>query len=79
MRAIAGTAALLLVLAGCATRHGAGSSTVSRTGLAEHQRDSILGRSSLPGASTVGRALSATDEEARHAAGLNAAVDSLPH
>jgi len=46
--------------------------------LTEAQRDSVLGRSDLPGASAVGRAMQASDKEAHHAADLNAAVDSLP-
>jgi hypothetical protein len=62
-----------LALGGCAK-----SQDSTRT-LTERQRDSVLSRSSLPGASTVGRAQGASDGAARRAASMNAQVDSLPH
>jgi hypothetical protein len=42
--------------------------------LTERERDSILARSSLPGAAVVGRAMAVSDRSARRAA----AMDSLP-
>jgi hypothetical protein len=49
------------------------SSSESRPKLTEHQRDSVLSKSSLPGAGAVGGAMKAADKEAAHAA----QVDSL--
>ena len=46
--------------------------------LTEAQRDSVLGQSDVPGASAVGRAQGVSGIEAKHAAGVNAMVDSLP-
>jgi hypothetical protein len=45
--------------------------------LTDRQRDSILARSSLPGAQVVGRALDVSDKSADRAAAENAAADSL--
>jgi len=42
--------------------------------LTERERDSILARSSLPGAAVVGRAIAVSDRSARRAASM----DSLP-
>jgi hypothetical protein len=63
----------LLVAAGCAPKKTAG-----RTPLTEHQRDSVLAKEPIPGATGVGRALETSDAEARRAARMNAQVDSLP-
>jgi hypothetical protein len=60
----------LLALAGCG-RHATETKPASR--LTEAQRDTALARSSLPGASTVGRALDVSGQGAGHAA----QVDSL--
>ena len=60
----------LLSITGCA-RHASQSEPASR--LTEAQRDTALARSSLPGASTVGRALDVSGQGAGHAA----QVDSL--
>lgn len=49
-----------LVLAACGGRSGA-SGAAARDTLSERQRDSILARSRIPGASGVGRALQAAD------------------
>jgi hypothetical protein len=49
-----------LVLAACGGRSGA-SGAAARDTLTERQRDSILARSRIPGASGVGRALQAAD------------------
>lgn len=67
--------AMLLVCccAGCAPR----SEPAAGAPLTERQRDSILARSPLPGASVVGRALDVSDKSADRAAGQNAAADSL--
>ncbi len=70
-----GVLAMVLALGACAKAHD----TTAHRELTEQQRDSVLGRSSLPGASTVGRAMSASDGEERRAADMNAQVDSLPH
>ncbi len=65
--------AALILAAGCS---GAKSETARQ--ITERERDSVLSRSSLPGAGVVGRAMDAGDREAARAAGLNAQVDSLP-
>lgn len=68
---IAAWAVLSLVLvAGCGPARHAPAST-----LTEHQRDSVLARSAIPGASAVGHAFDAAATEAGHAA----QVDSLGH
>ena len=46
--------------------------------LTEAQRDSVLGRSGVPGAAGVGRAQGASGIEAEHSTSVNAMVDSLP-
>ncbi len=51
---------LCLLLAGCGGRSGS-SGAAARDTLTERQRDSILAKSSIPGASGVGRALQAAD------------------
>ena len=59
MRNMTRTLILCLVLAGCG---GAGKSgNTARDTLTERQRDSILARSRIPGASGVGAALRAAD------------------
>lgn len=50
----------------------------SRTPLTERQRDSIIARSSLPGAAVVGRALDVSDRATERAEGM-ADADSLFH
>ena len=66
--------AIVLVLAvacacacGACSRHAAAPAST----LTESQRDSVLGRSSLPGASAIGRAQQAAGLEAGHAAGVD--------
>lgn len=54
-----------LALAGCA---GHSSTPKPASTLTEAQRDSAIARSSLPGAATVGRALTLSGTEMRHAA-----------
>ena len=66
---------LILLLAGCAARN---EPATTKT-LTERQRDSLIGRSVLPGAAVVQRSMSVSDVEARRAAAMNAAVDSMPH
>lgn len=73
MRRILAVGVLLMSCAvGCAPR----SNQASRPPLTERQRDSVLARSSLPGASVVGRAMAVSDRAADRAAGADAA-DSL--
>jgi hypothetical protein len=55
---------LALALMGC------GRST-TKASLSERQRDSVISRSSLPGASTVGRALEQSDAASQRAANLD--------
>jgi len=68
--------ALVVILvsftAGCAPR----SKPSARAPLTERQRDSVLARSSLPGAPVVGRALEVSDRAGDRAAEM-AAADSL--
>jgi len=69
-------AALVMVVivcgAGCAPR----SAPAARAPLTERQRDSVLARSVLPGATVVGRALEVSDRATDRKAEL-AASDSL--
>ncbi|TMQ72872.1 MAG: hypothetical protein E6K80_01555 [Candidatus Eisenbacteria bacterium] len=60
------TIAATLALTGCAARE-----TSSRAPLTERQRDSVIARSSLPGAGTVGRALEQSDAASRRVARLD--------
>lgn len=62
---LAAFAALALV-AGCAKGDRA-----AKAPLTEHQRDSVLSRSALPGAGAVGGAMKAADKEAEHAAQMD--------
>ena len=62
----------LFALASCSPR----AERSARAPLTERQRDSILARSSLPGAPVVGRALEASTRATRHAEDV-AATDSL--
>jgi hypothetical protein len=71
-RLLATTALLVLGALSCGPR----SQQASRVPLTERQRDSVLARSSLPGASVVGRAMDVSDRAADRAAGSDAA-DSL--
>ena len=68
-------AALLLIAtvtcAGCGNTFDSDSTKTALTG---HERDSVLARSELPGAATVGRALDENDRAAKRAATL----DSIP-
>jgi uncharacterized lipoprotein YajG len=59
-----------LLIGGCASHS---STPKPASTLTEAQRDSAIARSSLPGASTVGRALALSGKEERHAA----LVDSM--
>ena len=73
MRRMLASAVLVLLCApGCTPRSG----QASRPPLTERQRDSVLARSGLPGASVVGRAMDVSDRAAERAAGADAA-DSL--
>ena len=72
MRILALVALLWTLAAGCAPR----TQPAARAPLSERERDSILARSGLPGATVVGRALQVSDGAAQRAAGT-AAADSL--
>ncbi len=61
--------ALAAALAGCGQKSHEPASRLS-----EAQRDTVLSRSDIPGASAVGRAFDAADQAKDHAA----TVDSLP-
>ena len=63
----------VLAMAGCAPKKKA----ETRAPLTERQRDSILATEPLPGASTVGAAMKASDQAAASAAKMNAQVDSI--
>ncbi len=56
---------LALAVVGCAAPKS------TRAPLTERQRDSVISRSSLPGASTVGRALQESDAASQRAANLD--------
>ena len=66
---------LAMLTAACS----AGQGTPAKQPLTEAQRDSVLSRSSVPGAGAVGRAMSASGTEQGHADAVNAMTDSLPH
>jgi len=68
-----GVLAVAVLLAGC----GKSNTEAKGPELTQRQRDSILALQPLPGASTVGSALKASDRAAGQAAATNAAVDSL--
>lgn len=70
-KALIGISVLLLVAA-CSSDPDA-ESTAGRDTLTQRQRDSMVGRSSLPGAGTVRGALGASES----AAARNARVDSV--
>jgi hypothetical protein len=69
---------LALVLAALAVAGCAKPRSAAQAPLTEHQRDSVLAKEPIPGATGVGRALQTSDDEARRAAEMNARVDSLP-
>ena len=71
--AVLASVATLLAFAGCTK-----SETAHRE-LTERERDSILGKTNLPGAFVVTRALSASDKAAAQAAQTNADVDAQDH
>jgi len=64
----------LLLACGCAPKKAE-----TKAQLTERQRDSVLATEPLPGASTVGAAMKASDKAAADAAKMNAQVDSLTH
>lgn len=64
---------LLLAAAGVVALAGCSSSDRPASTLTEHQRDSVLAKSILPGAAVVGRALS----ESERASTSSASMDSL--
>ena len=73
MRTMSVLAVIVIVLSvGCAPR----SQPSARAPLTERQRDSVLAKSVLPGATVVGRALDASDRATDRAAEM-AASDSM--
>ncbi len=52
---------LVLSLAGCGGGENSDQQVVNRDTLTQRQKDSILAKSSIPGASNVGRAMRAAD------------------
>ena len=62
--------ALLMALA-LASGCGSSPRRAAEPPLTERQRDSVLARSGLPGATTVGRALEVSDDAAARAAALD--------
>jgi len=71
-RALIVGALLLAAVSGCARE------ATSRRELTQRQRDSTLGRSVIPGAGTVTRALNVSDEASRAAAARNAEIEEQP-
>lgn len=71
------TLLLLTVLAALAA--GCGQKTTAHRELTERQRDSTLGRSVLPGASAVTRALQVSDQASNAAAKMDSQVEEAPH
>ncbi len=55
----------MMALGGCSNEGN------SRASLTEHQRDSVIAASSLPGAVVVGKAMAASDSAAARAARMN--------
>jgi hypothetical protein len=68
------TRTVLLGLVFVAACGRSGNADASRDTLTERQHDSILGKSSIPGASAVGRALQAADSTTARIRG----TDSVP-
>lgn len=77
IRMLAAALSLALVLAGVGGCSNAPRPDENASGstLSESQRDSVLARSNVPGASAVGRAFDAAGKEAAHAGQM----DSLSH
>jgi hypothetical protein len=70
---------LVLVLAACGGSDSGSQQTVNRDTLTQRQRDSILAKSRIPGASGVGRAMSAADSTSARIQQANAvATDTTP-
>ena len=65
MRDASAVLLLALVLAGCR------SSTTAGTGRSEHERDSVLGHSQMPGAKAVKKALDVQDSARARAAAFD--------
>lgn len=63
-------AAILMSLAGCSSGQHATRE------LSERERDSVIARSSLPGAAVVGRAMAVSDRLGRQAARQDSAFSS---
>ncbi len=59
--------AMLAACAGCGGTGGAGSRTAGNDTLTERQRDSLLAKSRIPGATGVGRAMQVADSTSARA------------
>jgi hypothetical protein len=57
----------LVVLAACGSGGQSNAKRVNRDTLTERQQDSILAKSSIPGASAVGKAMTAADSTSARA------------
>lgn len=64
---LAGALSLGWIVGGCGIQSG----STRKPALTERQRDSVIARSSLPGAGVVGRALQVSDRSATRAADLD--------
>jgi|KBSSwiStaDraftv2_1062776.scaffolds.fasta_scaffold1160711_2 uncharacterized lipoprotein len=62
---------ILLAALMVAAVSGCSSSSSTKQPLSEHQRDSVISRSSLPGAATVGKALEHQDDALQRTASLD--------
>lgn len=70
---------LVTLLAACGGGGGKPKTAAATDSLTERQRDSVLAKSRIPGASGVGRAMSAADStSARVRASDSVRTDSLP-
>lgn len=65
--------ALALLLAGCS------QGTTAHRELTQRQRDSTLGKTFVPGAATVTRALEVSDQASKAASDMDAQVESASH
>lgn len=74
MKRMIAIAILAMLTGACSTGQGKDA----KPALTEAQRDSVLSHSDLPGAGVVGRAMSASGTEQKHADAMNALTDTLP-
>jgi hypothetical protein len=72
------TLLLLTVVSGCSGSKSASQNATSGDTLTERQRDSVLAKSRIPGASGVGRAMSAADSTSARVRATDSVRDSMP-